>query len=119
MLAYLINRLAQLIPVLIGCSLLVFLALQFLPGDAAQAFLGEREFNQEDYKAMREYLGLDEPLYAQYYKYVKNILHGDFGRSVRTSREKSPVPEARSRTTANSGSVARSTPCRFQCLSMP
>jgi peptide/nickel transport system permease protein len=91
MLAYLINRLAQLIPVLIGCSLLVFLALQFLPGDAAQAFLGEREFNQEDYKAMREYLGLDEPLYAQYYKYVKNILHGDFGRSVRTHEQVLPA----------------------------
>ncbi len=73
MLAYLIHRLAQLIPVLIGCSLLVFFALQFLPGDAAQAFLGEREFNQEDYQAMREYLGLDD------------------GRSVRTHEEVLPA----------------------------
>jgi peptide/nickel transport system permease protein len=84
MTAYLFNRLAQLVPVLIGCSLLVFLALQFLPGDAAQVFLGEREFTQEDYQAMREYLGLDEPLYVQYAKYAKNVLRGDFGRSVRT-----------------------------------
>jgi peptide/nickel transport system permease protein len=84
MLAYLLNRLAQLVPVLVGCSLLVFLALQFLPGDAAQVFLGERDFTQEDYQAMREYLGLDEPLYVQYVKYAKNVLRGDFGRSVRT-----------------------------------
>ncbi len=91
MLAYLVHRLAQLVPVLIGCSLLVFIALQFLPGDAAQAFLGEREFNQEDYKAMREYLGLDEPLYVQYYKYLKNVLQGDFGRSVRTHEEVLPA----------------------------
>jgi peptide/nickel transport system permease protein len=84
MLAYLFNRLAQLVPVLVGCSLLVFLALQFLPGDAAQLFLGERDFTQEDYQAMREYLGLDEPLHVQYYKYAKNVLRGDFGRSVRT-----------------------------------
>jgi len=84
MLSYLLNRLAQLVPVLVGCSLLVFLALQFLPGDAAQVFLGERDFTQEDYQAMREYLGLDEPLYVQYAKYAKNVLRGDFGRSVRT-----------------------------------
>ncbi len=84
MLAYLLNRLAQLVPVLVGCSLLVFIALQLLPGDAAQLFLGERDFTQEDYQAMREYLGLDEPLYVQYAKYAKNVLRGDFGRSVRT-----------------------------------
>lgn len=91
MLVYLLNRFVQLIPVLIGCSLLVFLALQFLPGDAAQAFLGEREFNQEDYRVMREYLGLDEPLYVQYYKYLTNLLQGDFGRSVRTHEKVLPA----------------------------
>ena len=91
MLAYLLNRLAQLVPVLIGCSLLVFLALQFLPGDAAQLFLGERDFTQEDYQAMREYLGLDEPLYIQYTRYAKNVLRGDFGRSVRTHESVLPA----------------------------
>jgi peptide/nickel transport system permease protein len=91
MIAYLLNRLAQLVPVLFGCSLLVFLALQMLPGDAAQVYLGDREFNQEDYLAMREYLGLDEPVYAQYYKYLKNILQGDFGRSVRTHEKVLPA----------------------------
>jgi peptide/nickel transport system permease protein len=91
MIAYLLNRLVQLVPVLLGCSLLVFLALQFLPGDAAQMFLGEREFNQEDYRAMREYLGLDEPLYAQYYKYLKNVVQGDFGRSMRTHEKILPA----------------------------
>jgi peptide/nickel transport system permease protein len=91
MIVYLLNRLAQVIPVLLGCSLLVFLALQFLPGDAAQMFLGEREFNQEDYRAMREYLGLDEPLYVQYYKYLKNVVQGDFGRSIRTHEKVLPA----------------------------
>ena len=91
MLSYLLNRLAQLIPVLFGCSLLVFLALQLLPGDAAQVFLGEREYNQADYQAMREYLGLDEPLHVQYYKYLANLLQGDFGRSVRTHEKVLPA----------------------------
>ena len=91
MIAYLLNRLAQLVPVLLGCSLLIFIALQFLPGDAAQLFLGDREFNQADYQAMREYLGLDEPLYAQYYKYLKNVVQGDFGRSIRTHEKVLPA----------------------------
>ena len=91
MIAYLLNRLAQLIPVLFGCSLVVFLALQLLPGDAAQVFLGDREYNQTDYQAMREYLGLDEPLYVQYYKYLTNLLQGDFGRSVRTHERVLPA----------------------------
>lgn len=91
MVSYLLNRLAQLVPVLFGCSLLVFLALQMLPGDAAQIYLGDREFNQEDYQAMREYLGLDEPIHVQYYKYIKNIVQGDFGRSVRTHEQVLPT----------------------------
>jgi len=91
MIAYLLNRLAQLVPVLFGCSLLVFLALQLLPGDAAQVLLGDREFNQTDYQAMREYLGLDEPVYMQYYKYLANVVQGDFGRSVRTHEKVLPA----------------------------
>ena len=91
MIAYLLNRLAQLTPVLFGCSLVVFLALQLLPGDAAQVFLGEREYNKTAYQAMREYLGLDEPLYVQCYKYLTNLLQGDFGRSVRTHEKVFPA----------------------------
>jgi ABC-type dipeptide/oligopeptide/nickel transport system permease component len=91
MLAYVLNRLAQLVPVLVGCSLIVFLALQFLPGDAAQALLGEREYTQEDYLAMRQYLGLDEPLHVQYFKYLGHVLQGDFGRSVRTHEKVLPA----------------------------
>ncbi len=91
MLAYVLNRLAQLAPVLVGCSLLVFLAVQLLPGDAAQALLGEREYTQEDYLAMRQYLGLDEPLHVQYFKYLGHVLQGDFGRSVRTHEKVLPA----------------------------
>ncbi|MBI4488148.1 MAG: ABC transporter permease [Deltaproteobacteria bacterium] len=91
MLAYVLNRLAQLAPVLVGCSLLVFLAVQLLPGDAAQALLGEREYTQEDYLAMRQYLGLDEPLHVQYFKYLGHVLQGDFGRSVRTHERVLPA----------------------------
>jgi peptide/nickel transport system permease protein len=91
MLAYLLNRLAQLVPVLFGCSVVVFLALQLLPGDAALVYLGDREYNQADYEAMREYLGLDDPLHVQYYKYLSNIVQGDFGRSVRTHEKVLPA----------------------------
>lgn len=91
MTAYVLNRLAQLVPVLVGCSLIVFFGLKLLPGDAAEALLGETEYTREDYLAMRAYLGLDEPLHVQYFRYLGHVLEGDFGRSVRTHEKVLPA----------------------------
>lgn len=70
-----------LIPVLFGITLLVFLFLQLIPGDPAQAILGERG-TPEQLAALREKLGLNKPLYVQYLTFVKNILTGDLGTSA-------------------------------------
>ncbi|MFN4232164.1 ABC transporter permease [Thermus sp.] len=78
---YVLRRLLGLVPVLFGITLLVFLFLQLIPGDPAQAILGERG-TPEQLAALREKLGLNKPLYVQYLTFVKNILTGDLGTSA-------------------------------------
>lgn len=65
MLRFLIRRLALTIPVLLGVATLVFSLIHFIPGDPAQAMLGETAA-QEDVDALRVKLGLDRPLIEQY-----------------------------------------------------
>ncbi|RTH02138.1 peptide ABC transporter permease [Thermus scotoductus] len=79
--SYVLRRLLGLVPVLFGITLLVFLFLQLIPGDPAQAILGERG-TPEQLEALREKLGLNKPLYVQYLTFVKNILTGDLGTSA-------------------------------------
>ncbi len=70
-----------LVPVLFGISLLVFLFLKLIPGDPAQAILGERG-SPEQLQALREKLGLNRPLHVQYLTFVRNVLTGDLGVSA-------------------------------------
>lgn len=79
--SYVLRRLLGLVPVLFGITLLVFLFLQLIPGDPAQAILGERG-TPEQLEALREKLGLNKPLYVQYLTFVRNILTGDLGTSA-------------------------------------
>ncbi|WP_105316936.1 ABC transporter permease [Thermus tenuipuniceus] len=79
--SYVLRRLLGLVPVLFGITLLVFLFLQLIPGDPAQAILGERG-TPEQLAALREKLGLNKPLYVQYLTFVRNILTGDLGTSA-------------------------------------
>jgi peptide/nickel transport system permease protein len=79
--AFLIRRLAQLLIVLVGVSLVVF-ALVRLTGDPVVIFLGENASPQA-VAEMRAELGLDRPLYGQYARFVANALRGDFGLSHR------------------------------------
>jgi peptide/nickel transport system permease protein len=85
MLRYVVRRLLLLIPILVGLSIIVFLFVHALPGDPADALLGERG-TAEDKADIRRQLGLDEPLYEQYAIYVGHVLEGDLGSSVRTRR---------------------------------
>lgn len=89
MLAYTIRRLLMLIPVLIGMSLIVFFMIRAIPGNPADAILGEKA-SPEAKAALTEQLGLDEPWYTQYFEYVGNLLQGDLGESLRT---KSPISD--------------------------
>src|ERR1700754_3109885 len=67
-------------------SVLSFVLVSLTPGDAAQAILGPYA-PPETYARLRQSLGLDLPLYEQYWRWLTNALHGDFGRSLITSEE--------------------------------
>jgi peptide/nickel transport system permease protein len=80
---FILRRLALLIPSLAGISMAVFLMIHLVPGDPAQAMLGERA-NAETLTALRHEMGLDQPLYKQFGIFVVDLLQGDLGRSFRT-----------------------------------
>lgn len=82
---YILRRIAAMIPVLVIVSIISFSLLYLLPGDPALAMMGEEAGDEEQYQALREQLGLNEPIYVQYGRWVGNLLQGDFGRSVRTN----------------------------------
>ena len=89
MLNYIGRRLFQLIPVLLGMSFIVFLIIRAIPGDPAQVILGQQA-TEEAKAALREKLGLDNPWYVQYFEYLKGIITGDLGESLRTAK---PIAE--------------------------
>jgi peptide/nickel transport system permease protein len=77
------NRIAQLVIVLVGVSMVVFFTMRVLPGDVAQLLLGERA-TAEDLARIRQQLGLDQPIWIQYLQFAANALRGDLGMSIRT-----------------------------------
>jgi len=83
--SYVVKRLLQMIPTLIGVSILTFLMIHAVPGDPARMIAGP-EASAEEVAVVRESLGLDQPLYVQYGKYVSNLLQGDLGTSLRSER---------------------------------
>ncbi|MBS3957366.1 MAG: ABC transporter permease [Clostridiales bacterium] len=88
MLTYAVRRILQMIPVLIGVTLILFIlrAPGVLPGDPVRMITGERAISE----ALREQIvakhALDEPLYVQYAIYVQNLLQGDLGESFQRGR---------------------------------
>jgi peptide/nickel transport system permease protein len=85
MLAYALRRVAMTVPVLLGVATLVFSLIHLVPGDPAQAMLGEAAA-ASDVADLRARLGLDQPLLTQYRQYLVGIAQGDLGRSFRSSR---------------------------------
>ena len=85
MLRYLIRRLVLTIPVLVGVATLVFALIHFIPGDPAQAMLGEGATPDEVHQ-LRERLGLNRPLIVQYGSFLKGLVHGDLGVSLRNDQ---------------------------------
>jgi peptide/nickel transport system permease protein len=80
---YVISRLGQLVLVLIGVSMVVFLTMHVLPGDVATLLLGERA-TAAALLRLRHQLGLDQPIWVQYFDFAIRALRGDFGMSLRT-----------------------------------
>src|SRR5690625_5059261 len=83
LLSYIGKRLLQLIPVLFGMTFIVFMIIRAIPGNPAQVILGQQA-TAEAIEAMTVKLGLDKPWYTQYFVYLKEILSGDLGESLRT-----------------------------------
>lgn len=85
MLQFAVRRLIQTIPVVLGVTILVFSLMHLIPGDPAQIIAGEAA-PADQVEAIRERLGLNDPVPVQYFTYMSNLLQGDLGQSVRSSR---------------------------------
>ncbi len=79
---YLIRRTIQTIPVLFGISVLTFVLIYYLPADPARMYAGPSA-TVETVRSIRHQLGLDQPLWVQYFRYMSHVLHGDLGFSYR------------------------------------
>src|SRR5699024_11426926 len=84
MLQFIVRRLLQLIPVLIGVTILVFSLMHLTPGNPAHIIAGENA-PKETVEQIEERLGLNDPIVVQYVDFVKNAVKLDFGNSWRTS----------------------------------
>lgn len=94
MFTYIIRRLLQTIPVLLGVTILVFSLMHLIPGDPAQIMAGESA-PKEQVEAIRDRLGLNDPVPVQYGKYLSNVVQGDLGTSVRNGKSVSSEIGAR------------------------
>ena len=83
MLKFIVRRLIAAIPVLFGLSLILFAFVHLLPGDPSRAILGQHA-TPEGVARIRASLGLDRPLYEQYFIYIGQLLRGDLGASIIT-----------------------------------
>ncbi|MFW6409579.1 MAG: ABC transporter permease [Halanaerobiales bacterium] len=79
--SYLLRRLILLVPLLLGITLLVFISINFIPGDPVKIMLGI-EATGEMVEQLRIEHGLNQPLYIQYFSWLGRIMKGDFGRSI-------------------------------------
>lgn len=86
---YIATRLALAIPTFLAVLTLVFLVVRVIPGDPATAALGDYA-SQEAVEALRERMGLNDPLYVQYFRFLGDLLRGDLGTSLITGQ---PISE--------------------------
>ncbi len=85
MLRYIVRRMIAFVPMMIAVSLVSFILLYLIPGDAA-ALLAPPGASGDFVKEIRTYLRLDDPLYLQYLRYLGGLVQGDLGRSYITNR---------------------------------
>jgi ABC-type dipeptide/oligopeptide/nickel transport system permease component len=81
--SFLARRLLLALPVLLGVATLVFSLIHLIPGDPAQAMLGQTA-SPADVDALRQRLGLDRPILEQYGRFLSGLVRGDLGTSLRT-----------------------------------
>lgn len=90
---YIIRRLIHSIFIIWGVATLVFFGLRAIPGDPVIQMLGQ-EYTPEAAELLRHKLGLDQPVYVQYVKWMSNVLQGDFGESIGTGEKVSDAIKA-------------------------
>jgi peptide/nickel transport system permease protein len=87
MLDYLLRRLALLVPVLLGVSVIIFTLIHMVPGDPTRIMVGiDQRITPEQREVLRKSYGLDQPLPVQYAKWLGHVVRGDLGKSIRTRR---------------------------------
>ena len=86
----LIERILQLLPVLLGVSIIVFVMITLTPGDPVQIMIGDQSITPEQEAELRRGLGLDRPMIERFFIFLNNAVHFDFGESFYHRR---PVAE--------------------------
>ncbi|WP_088032166.1 nickel ABC transporter permease [Evansella clarkii] len=81
-----LKRFLQMLILLVGVSMIVFLSMHLAPGDPALIIAGP-EAAKESVEQIRENLGLNDPLHLQYWNYISGVVQGDFGYSYQTSQD--------------------------------
>ncbi len=82
---YIIKRILLMVPILLGVTIIVFTIMSFTPGDPARLILGQAA-PQEAVDKLHAEMGLDDPFLVRYFRYIGDMLQGDFGTSYRTNR---------------------------------
>ncbi|MFV0438806.1 MAG: ABC transporter permease subunit [Desulfopila sp.] len=86
MIRFLLRKLAVLVPTFFGVTLVAFIFIRLLPGDPVLLMAGERGMSEARHAQLMMEFGFDRPILAQYLSYVKDIAHGDLGRSIITKK---------------------------------
>jgi peptide/nickel transport system permease protein len=84
-LKYIIKRILWAIPVILIVSIIVFSVIHMIPGDPVIAMLGTVQTSPEVIQELREQLNLDKPIIVQYFLWLKDVLRGDLGYSIRNN----------------------------------
>ena len=84
---YAVRRLLLMIPMILGATLIVFIAMYLLPGDVVDMMLADAAASAEDIEMLREQLGLNDPFLVQYGRFLSGAVRGDFGISLSSRRQ--------------------------------
>lgn len=82
LLTLILRRLGMVIPTFIGVTIFAFALIHMIPGDPVEVMMGERNLDPQMHAQARADLGLDKPLYIQYWNYLKNAAQGNLGESL-------------------------------------
>ncbi len=80
--SYILVRALAIIPTILILYTLVFIILRIIPGDPVLAVVGTKNIPPEELEQLRHLAGLDKPVIVQYFSYLYNVLHGDFGKTL-------------------------------------